>query len=65
MSDERWVSRRECATHLGVSLDTLDRLVRDEELPSKKLTAAPNGARRFWLPDVDEWVRAREEEPAA
>ena len=40
------MSRHEVAEHLGVSVDTVDRLVR-EGCPSVKLDDAPTGARRF------------------
>lgn len=55
---ERWVSRQEVAEHLGVSIETVDRLVR-EGCPSVKLDPAPTGARRFRLSDVDEWLAGR------
>lgn len=55
---ERWVSRHEVADHLGVSVDTVDRLVR-EGCPSVKLDDAPTGARRFRLSQVDAWLAAR------
>jgi excisionase family DNA binding protein len=52
----RWVTKDELALHLGVSESTIDRLV-DKGMPSIKLNEARSGARRFWLDDVDEWVR--------
>lgn len=52
----RWVTKDELELHLGVSGSTIDRLV-ERGLPSIKLNEARAGARRFWIPDVDEWVR--------
>lgn len=62
---ERWVSRQEVADHLGVSVDTVDRLVRDG-CPSAKLDPeSPRAHRRFRLSEVDEWLAGRNGAPEA
>jgi excisionase family DNA binding protein len=56
-SDERLRNKRETARLLGVSLGTVERLMRDGLLPYVKLT--PAGAVRFRVADLVGFVEAR------
>ena len=64
---ERWVSRHDVAEHAGVSLDTVDKWVR-EGCPSVKTGDGKSALRRFRLSEVDNWLVGRgavEPEPEA
>jgi excisionase family DNA binding protein len=53
-------SKRQAAEFLGVSLGTIDKLVRLRLLPCLRL--CPGGALRFRVPDLEEYVRSRLEQ---
>ena len=47
------MSREQVASVLGVSEDTVDRLVRDDELPAYKVRDLV----RIWRDDLDDYLR--------
>jgi excisionase family DNA binding protein len=49
-----YLSRREATLYLGVSLSTIDRLIRSKEIPVKRM------ARKVLIPRValDDWVNS-------
>ncbi len=54
MSQERWGSVDEVATHLGVTRETICRWIERKSLPT-------HGVGRMWrhgLTEIDEWVRS-------
>ena len=53
---EGWVTKATVAEHLGVSVSTVDHLVA-RGMPSAKLGDGRQGARRFLLSEVDDWMR--------
>jgi phage terminase Nu1 subunit (DNA packaging protein) len=54
---QEWVSRKGVAEFLNLrSLNTVDKL-RDRGMPAIKLGDTKGSTVRFWLPDVDAWVR--------
>lgn len=52
--DDRLLSPKEVAGVLGMSLETVYRLIKSEALPTKKL----GHARRMWRSDLDTWINA-------
>ena len=53
MNEEKWVSMEEICEHLGITRDTVKKLVRERGLPAYQLD-------RKWLfkkSEVDEWMR--------
>jgi predicted DNA-binding transcriptional regulator AlpA len=58
-----WVSAEQLAHHLSISVDTVWRL-RDQGMPSVKLSPGKTGARRFNVAEVEQWLRDRGEQPA-
>jgi excisionase family DNA binding protein len=63
--NDRWVTRDEIADHLGVTKATVDAWVRERGMPSVKVGDGRPGTRRFWVPDVDQWVREQAPKEAA
>lgn len=57
---EPWVALDEIAKHLCVSQDTTHRWIRSREMPAHKV----GRVWRFKVSEVDEWVRAGEDEGA-
>jgi hypothetical protein len=57
-----WMSAPELARHLSISVDTVWRL-REQGMPSVKLSPGRTGARRFNVVDCERWLRDRGEQP--
>lgn len=53
ITDERWVSVEEVATHLGVNKDSVYRWIESKGLPAHRV----GRLFRFKLSEIDEWVR--------
>ncbi len=59
--NERWVSLREIADHLGVSKDTVHRWIRNKNMPAHK-------AGKLWkfkIKEVDNWVMSKKSNKAS
>ncbi len=56
ISYEKWVSITEISTHLGVSKDTVHKLIKTDGLPAKKL----GKLWKFKISEVDQWLSQRE-----
>ena len=55
---ERWLSVEEIAEHLGVSRDSIYRWAEHRKMPAHKV-----GRKwKFWVNEVNEWVRAGQAE---
>lgn len=54
MSEERWVTVDEVATHLGVTRDTVYRWMERKSLPAQRL----GRVWRFKISEIDDWVRS-------
>lgn len=51
---ERWVSTKEIAEHLGITIDTVRRWIKDDKIPCHRVG-------KFWkfrVSDVDDWVKS-------
>lgn len=57
---DRWMTRREAAAYLKVSIATFDRLVREDKI--HKFTATGSRSPRFDREQLDTFVRASREE---
>lgn len=51
----KWCTMDEVAKHLGLSRDTILKLIKENGLPSSKI----GGKWRFDLHEVDKWVKER------
>jgi excisionase family DNA binding protein len=56
---ERYISRRELATRLGIGLTSLDKLVKEKDLPSHDWGLR---TRKFLWSEVQRWDRDRKEQ---
>jgi phage terminase Nu1 subunit (DNA packaging protein) len=56
-----WVKAEQLADHLGVDRRTIDNW-RKRGLPSVKVAPGQGGARRFYMPEVLEWLREHREQ---
>lgn len=54
MTDDRWLSVDEIATHLGVKRDTIYKWIERKGLPANKV----GRLWKFKLDEVDSWVRS-------
>jgi excisionase family DNA binding protein len=58
-SEERLLTAREVADHLGLSPETVLRYVRRGELPAIRLPGTAKGRLRFRREDVEAWLEER------
>lgn len=49
----------EAAAFLGVTPRTVDRWIRLEALPVHRLGSGPKAQKRFYLSELDQWIRSR------
>lgn len=49
---ERWVSMEEICTHLGVSRDTVKKMIKMQNLPAYKI----DRKWKFKISEIDEWM---------
>lgn len=59
MQNERWVSMEEICKHIGVSRDTVKKLIRTQGLPAYKL----DRKWKFKISEVDEWLHKQNPMP--
>jgi excisionase family DNA binding protein len=59
--DRRYLSTRDAAAYLGMSVDALHRLTSNQDIPHIKVHAHRLAFDRL---DLDAWMRARRVEPA-
>lgn len=55
IKDEKWVSMKEICVHLGVSRDTVKKMIREHDLPAVKL----DRQWKFKISEVDIWMHDR------
>lgn len=50
--EEKWVSMKEICEHLGISRDTVKKMIRTKNMPAVKL----DRQWKFKISEVDEWM---------
>lgn len=54
MTNEPWASLEEVAAYLGVSKDTVRKLIKKSDIPAQKI----GRQWKFKLSEIDEWVKS-------
>lgn len=57
--EERYITIREAAEHLGLSVRAVRRLMSAGELRAYRLSLSPAGALRFKVSDLEAWAETR------
>ncbi len=51
---EKWIGTKEVSEHLGITIDTIRKWIKDEKIPCHRV----GKLWKFKLFDIDEWVKS-------